>query len=55
VVVVNPGMVLGPVIPPGLNASMLLFCNLFQVSALFVLCGFLVHYIVMVLIFLTST
>ncbi|XP_062172418.1 cinnamoyl-CoA reductase CAD2-like [Alnus glutinosa] len=30
VVVVNPGMVLGPVIPPRLNASMLLFGSLFQ-------------------------
>ncbi|XP_059429332.1 phenylacetaldehyde reductase-like [Corylus avellana] len=40
VVVVNPGMVLGPVIPPRLNASMLMFCNLFQGSALFVQCGF---------------
>lgn len=30
VVVVNPGMVMGPVIPPRLNASMLILVRLLQ-------------------------
>jgi hypothetical protein len=30
VVVVNPGTVLGPMIPPAINASMAMFCRLLQ-------------------------
>lgn len=33
-VVVNPGTVMGPVIPPRLNASMLMLLRLFQGNAL---------------------
>lgn len=33
VVVVNPGTVMGPVLPPTLNGSMLMFLRLFQGKA----------------------